>query len=391
MIIKKILEAGSTRCILYLDELDKSCAKHGSVNEITSILIHLTDPNMNTSFQDRFFQGINFPLDKVIIMTSYNDKNKIDPILLDRFIELDVKPYNIKDKTLIIKNYIIKELKETIGFPYDIEISDTDIQSIINDYTIEAGIRDIKRKFELIILSLNKLRLTNSLDKYLINNKIILDQELIEVFLDKSLKIEKKKINDLSMVGIVNGLYATSIGTGGITNIQIEKQFSIDNNFSLKLTGSQGSVMQESIQCAFTCAMNYLCNNHFTHDSITEYIKKHFLNGFHIHTPAGATSKDGPSAGCAFAVGFISIILDKPFNHTIAITGEIDLNGNITKIGGLEYKLVGAKDAGIQLVLIPLENKNDIEEIEKNYTELFNDNFKYIYINKLNDVIKYCF
>ena len=395
LIIKKILEAGSTRCILYLDELDKSCAKHSSTNEITSILIHLTDPNMNSSFQDRFFQGIDFPLDRLIIMTSYNDRTKVDPILLDRFIELDVKPYNIQDKISIIKNYIIKELKTIIGFPYDLNISDETIKQIINDYTIEAGVRDIKRKIELILLKLNKLYLTNQIDIFLDSSTktINLTQKLIDELIDSNNKIDKKKITDISLVGVVNGLYATNVGTGGITTIQIEPNFLLDSNFCLKLTGSQGDVMKESVQCAFTCAIRYLCTKteFNTIEKINSHIKQNFPNGFHIHTPAGATPKDGPSAGCAFSIGFISLILNKPFNNQIAITGEIDLNSNITKIGGLEYKLVGAKQAGVKIVLIPKENENDIKEIIKDYNELFNNNFKFVLISSLNDAIKYCF
>ena len=392
LIIKKILEAGSTRCILYLDELDKSCAKHGSTNEITSILIHLTDSNMNSTFQDRFFQGIDFPLDRVIIMTSYNDRSKIDPILLDRFIELDVKPYSIQDKILIIKNYIIKELANNIGIPYSIEISDLCIKQIINDYTIEAGVRDIKRKIELILLKLNKLYLTNKISKYIIENKIHITQEIIDEFIDNN-KIECKKIYDISFVGIVNGLYATSIGTGGITTIQIEPNYSLDSNFILKLTGSQGDIMKESIQCSFTCAIRYLYKNssYNTLEKINLHIKENFPNGFHIHTPSGATPKDGPSAGAAFSIGFISLILNKQFNNNVAMTGEIDLNSNITKIGGLEYKLVGAKQAGVKTVLIPKDNFNDIEQIKKDYYDLFDDNFKYIYISTLDDAIKYSF
>jgi len=393
LIIKKIIEAGSTRCILYLDELDKSCAKHGSTNEITSILIHLTDPNINSSFQDRFFQGIDFPLDRVIIMTSYNDKSKIDPILLDRFIELDVKPYNIQDKISIIKNYIIKELSTIIGFPYNLQMSNECVKKIINDYTIEAGVRDIKRKIELIILKLNKLHLTNQIDKYLdISKNIVLTQEIIDELIDSN-KIEKKNISETSIVGAVNGLYATNIGTGGITIIQIEPNYSLDSNFNLKLTGSQGDVMKESVQCAFTCAIRYLCKYTFlnTLQKINSHIKDNFPNGFHIHTPAGATPKDGPSAGCAFSIAFISIILNKPFNNNVAMTGEIDLNLNITKIGGLEYKLVGAKQAGVKIVLIPKDNSCDIDQIKKDYYDLFDDNFKYIYISTLDDAVKFSF
>jgi len=395
LIIKKILEAGSTRCILYLDELDKSCAKHGSTNEISSILIHLTDPNMNSSFQDRFFQGIDFPLDRLIIMTSYNDRSKVDPILLDRFIELNVKPYNIQDKISIVKNYVLNELKTIIGFPYHLEMDDSTIKDLINDYTVEAGVRDIKRKIELILLKLNKLRLTNSLDKYLSSDlkTIKLTPQMVDDLIDSTSKIVKKKIGLKSMIGVVNGLYATNVGTGGITTIQIETNYSLDTNFVLKLTGSQGDVMKESVQCAFTCAIRYICSNteFNTIELINAHIKKNFPNGFHIHTPAGATPKDGPSAGCAFSIAFISLILSKPFNHQIAMTGEIDLNSNVTKIGGLEYKLVGAKQAGITKVLVSKENEKDIEEIEKDYPDLFDTKFTYELITNLDDAVKYSF
>jgi ATP-dependent Lon protease len=395
LIIKKILEAGSTRCILYLDELDKSCAKHGSTNEISSILIHLTDPNMNSSFQDRFFQGIDFPLDRLIIMTSYNDRSKVDPILLDRFIELDVKPYNIQDKISIVKNYVLNELKTVIGFPYKLEMEDSIIKQLINDYTIEAGVRDIKRKIELILLKLNKLRLTNDLDRFLnsSDDTIILNSQLVDELIESTSKIVKKKIGLKPLVGVVNGLYATNVGTGGITTIQIEANYSVDSNFLLKLTGSQGDVMKESVQCAFTCAVRYICTNteYNTIELINSHIKKNFPNGFHIHTPAGATPKDGPSAGCAFAIAFISLILGKPFNNKVAMTGEIDLNSNVTKIGGLEYKLVGAKQAGVDTVLIPNENSVDLDEIIKDYPDMFDENFKYVLITNLNDAVKNCF
>ena len=390
LIIKKIIEAGSTRCILYLDELDKSCAKHGATNEITSILIHLTDPNINASFQDRFFQGIDFPLDRLIIMTSYNDKSKIDPILLDRFIELDVKPYNIKDKINIVKNYIIRELNKDIGLNMELVISDNSIKNIINDFTVEPGVRDIKRKIELIILKLNKLKLTNKLDNYIRDNKIILDEKLIELLIDNNDKIVKQKISNNNIVGLVNGLYATTMGTGGITFIQISKNFSIDNTFTLKCTGSNGSVMKESIQCAFTCAIKYIVTK-FPNINIQEHIKDKFANGFHIHTPEGATPKDGPSAGCAFTIAFLSIILDKPFNRHVAMTGEIDINFNVKKIGGLEYKLIGAQQAGITHVLIPKENEIDIVNIKSNFSNLFNKNFKYTFIETIDDVFKISF
>ena len=118
LIIKKMVEMGSSRCILYFDELDKACSKHGSINEITSILIHLTDPNMNKTFQDRFFQGIDFPLDKVIMIFSYNDSSKVDPILLDRLREINVEPYTLMDKLSICQEYTIPELVDNINMDW---------------------------------------------------------------------------------------------------------------------------------------------------------------------------------------------------------------------------------------------------------------------------------
>ena len=112
---KKMVEMSKSRCILYFDELDKACSKHGSMNEITSILIHLTDPNMNKNFQDRFFQGIDFPLNKVIFIFSYNDSKLIDPILLDRIKEIKINPYTLSDKLEICQNYVIPEIKKNIA------------------------------------------------------------------------------------------------------------------------------------------------------------------------------------------------------------------------------------------------------------------------------------
>jgi ATP-dependent Lon protease len=114
LIIKKMTEMGKSRCVLYFDELDKTCNKNGKINEITSILIHLTDPNMNKTFQDRFFQGIEFPLDKVIMIFSYNDSSLVDPILLDRLKEIKVSPYTLEDKLKTCIDSVINSLKESI-------------------------------------------------------------------------------------------------------------------------------------------------------------------------------------------------------------------------------------------------------------------------------------
>jgi ATP-dependent Lon protease len=382
IIVRKMSEIGKGRCILYFDELDKSCAKHGgSTNEISSILIHLTDPNMNKAFQDRFFQGIDFPLDNCIIMASFNDRKLVDPILLDRFIDIEVKPYSVYDKIEIVNKFMIPELIKSIGFKSKLIIEDEVLKRLIIDFTIEAGVRDIKRKVELIIMKLNK---DYMLSKYPDEIKLSYE-EIVKILDEKPMTITK--IHERPEIGIINGLYATSVGIGGIVPIQIKNNFSSDTSFAFKLTGSLGDVMKESIQCAFTVAVNYIKDNKLL-DDINKELKDNFTNGFHIHAPHCSTPKDGPSAGAVFTVGFLSVLLKKKIHNDVAMTGEVDLLGNITKIGGLNHKLIGAKMAGIKKVLISKENEEDLDDIKKDFKDLFDDSFKYKIVSKINEAVE---
>jgi len=387
MIIKKMCEASRGRCIMYFDELDKSCAKHGQVNEITSILIHLTDPNTNKAFQDRFFQGIDFPLDKVIFIASYNDSSKIDPILLDRIIELEVKPYNIEDKINILRDHIIPELKDNIGIKKNILINNDTMKKFIYDFTSEAGVRDLKHKMEQVMLNINKV---NLIQNNKIGNDIEITYDLVKKYLGEKNRNHRKMIPEENMIGYINGLYATSTGGGGITSIEM-CPLRIGESSQLILTGSMGDVMKESIKVAYTIACDYIEKNmsKYSISNLNEYIKQNFPSGFHVHAPEGATPKDGPSAGAAFTVGFVSVLLKKKADRTVAMTGEITLSGKVTKIGGLVYKLIGAKYAGVRKVLVPKENSVDLEDIIINHPNLFDNDFVYFYVETLTDVIKY--
>jgi endopeptidase La len=379
IIVKKMVEMGKDHCIIFFDELDKTSSKNGNSNEISNILIHLTDPNMNKSFQDRFFQGIDFPLDKVIMIFSYNDSEKIDPILLDRLTEIKIKAYTLEDKISIVRDFIIPE----INFNINLKIEDAIIEYIINNYTSEAGTRDIKRNIEKIFLSLN---LDVLIDKIQLDNYKLSIDEVNRILLKP--KFDNNKIHMNPEIGIINGLYATTTGDGGIIPIQIFDNY-IGNNFEIKLTGKQGDVMKESVNCALTCAMNYIENNKIKY-KIKDF-KKYFLDnfklGFHVHAPATATPKDGPSAGCAFTCAFISRILKKKIKNEIAMTGEIELTGKVTKIGGLNFKLIGAKKAGIKIIYIPKENKDDLEEFIEKYPLVINDDFKVFYVEYLDEII----
>lgn len=390
MIVKKMIEAGNQRCILYFDELDKATPKNGKVNEISSILIHLTDPNMNSAFQDRFFQGVDFPLSKVIFVFSYNDSSLIDPILLDRIKEIDIKPYTVKDKVNIVKNFILPEMKSNVGMSdIKIDFSDNLIEDLIECYTNEAGVRGIKRLFENLLLNLN-------LDKIYKRNLFKRKRKIIKIkksdiddYLEKP-SSDIQKIHDNAEVGIINGLYATSTGMGGIIPIQIFKNYSVDDEFDIKLTGKQGDVMKESVHCSYTAAMYYLSNNLDSFpliDNLDNYTKSLFKTGFHVHAPSTSTPKDGPSAGCAFTSAFISRISGRKIRNDIGMTGEIELTGKITKIGGLLYKLQGAKKSGIREVYIPKENESDLNEIVLKNKKLLDNNFKVSVVDNISEII----
>jgi ATP-dependent Lon protease len=210
-------------------------------------------------------------------------------------------------------------------------------------------------------------------------------EKIIEIL--KEPDINKRIINTNPEVGIINGLYATTNGDGGIITIQIypNTQHSKDK-YEVRLTGKQGEVMKESVLCSLTAAIEWLKQSKYK-DNMEQLMNTHVKNGFHVHTPDGATQKDGPSAGCAFTCAFISRILNRPIKNDIAMTGEIELTGKISKIGGLEFKLQGAKKAGVKHVYVPYENKHDIEEIKKKYVNLIDDNFNVFFVNHINEII----
>lgn len=391
MIIKKMVEMGKSRCILYFDELDKACSKHGKTNEITSVLIHLTDPNMNKSFQDRFFQGVDFPLDKVIMIFSYNDSSLVDPILLDRIEEIEISPYSTNEKIEIVQNFMLPELLNNIGLSdSNIVIKKEMIEFIIENYTQEPGVRDIKRKLEEILLNINLDRLYGRGLFKTVKKTINITERFIVDILKEPLD-DISKVHSIPQIGVINGMYATNMGNGGIVPIQIFKNISTDNSFDFKFTGKQGSVMKESIKCSYTTSIQYLERNMEKYpelgSDIEQYLKDNFMSGFHIHTPSTSTPKDGPSAGCAFTCAFISRILKKEIKNDIAMTGEIELTGKITKIGGLDFKLIGSKKAGVKHVFVPLENKKDLDGIIKKYPKLINKDFVVETVDHIDEII----
>ena len=355
-IVDILMETKCMNPIIYIDEVDNvSNTEHG--REIIGILTHLTDFSQNHEFQDKYFSGIKFDLSKVLFVFSYNDSHAIDRILRDRITEINVKALTMVEKIHVVQNYSLPEILDTVGYKSeDITINKDVIKYIIQNYTNEAGVRKLREKLFEIIREINLKKIT---DDNIVLPYEVTEEFVKELFSDKP-KVNVKKIAKEPQVGFVNGLYATVTGTGGLTIVECVKTPS-DRKLSLELTGQQGDVMKESMMCAKTLAWNLIPKT--IKKEINEEFESYGNFGLHIHCPEAATPKDGPSAGITITTAIVSRLCNIKIKNDIAMTGEIDLHGNVHPIGGLEAKLEGAKRAGVRLCLIPKDNEEDYEKI----------------------------
>ena len=386
-----------TKCsnpIIYMDELDKVSNTHKG-QEIINELIHMTDPSQNTHFQDRYFGNIDIDLSHVTWVFSYNDASQINYVLRDRITEIQTSGFTLPDKLKIAENFLIPSVCKEIGMP-PVSLSNDIVKYMIEGYTYEGGVRKIKELIFDICRSLNKddlcgavniskRRKTTTKGSYSRYN-VTMDE--IQRYLEHKRHIQKEKIHNHPMIGRINGLYASSmIDMGGI--IAIETQFvPSDNVYGLSLTGNLGKVMKESGTVAKTLAWESLDK---PLRSQWELRWKSIKESVHIHCPEGAVNKDGPSAGTALTIAILSLLSNTKIKNNIAITGEINLSGDVLAIGGLRSKLYGAKSAGCSLALFPKDNQVDYDKIEKECTDLFDDSFRAISVATLSDVIPHVF
>ena len=212
-------------------------------------------------------------------------------------------------------------------------------------------------------------------------------KDYIKILFENKPKVRIKKIANKPEIGLVNGLYATTSGIGGITIIQAIK-YPSEKMLELNLTGKQGDVMKESVNYAVKIAYGLLDKELQDKIISDSHDKKSF--GIHVHTPEAAVPKDGPSAGAAMTLAIYSLLTGKKVNNKVALTGEIDLCKNVTAIGGVYAKLTGAKRAGITKALIPKENMEDLERIRRDGTSPEDENFKVYPIEHIDDVLEHC-
>jgi ATP-dependent Lon protease len=383
-IVDILMEAKCMNPIIYIDELDKvSKTEHGK--EIIGILTHMTDSTQNDEFTDKYFGGIKFDLSRVLFIFSYNDPDLIDPILRDRIHIIRFSPLKQKDKHQVCNLHLIPEIVKTVGLSKsDIIIPQEIIDFIIDHYTREGGVRRLKEKLFEICRDLNIRHMVDPLT-YTFPYTVTIDFLKNDLFIKHPI-ISPKLILNTPRIGLTNGMYASALGVGGITIIEC---FIVPKTsfMSLELTGHQGNVMKESMSVAKTVAWNLLTK--LTKNELYEESKTNSF-GLHLHCPDGGTPKDGPSAGAAITVSIVSCLLKIPVNNLVSMTGEIDLNGQVCQIGGLETKIRGAKKAGVQKVLVPKSNEHDITYILKNDPP-FDDSFEFVYVENIWDVLPHVF
>lgn len=366
-IVQILIDKKCMNPIIFIDEVDKiSRTENGK--EIIGILTHLLDPAQNDCFQDKYFNGIDLDLSKALFILSYNDASAIDRILLDRVHRIQFKNLSVDEKLVICNKHILPEIYKKMGLENMIHFDDVVLKFIIEEYTHEAGVRKLKEILFEIIGEIN-LDILKGTDNIFTKSEdfpihITVDNVKHKYFKDKR-EIIVRKVFNKSKVGFVNGMYATIIGSGG--TLPIHAMFYPSTKFmELKLTGLQQEVMRESMHISLTVAWNLT--------PIERQIRVRELYnddknrcGINVHTGDGGIQKDGPSAGCAITCVLYSLLNDLPIKSEFGITGEIQLSGEVTAIGGLDSKILGSLKAGVKSFIYPHENKKDFDEFYEKY------------------------
>ena len=364
-IVQIIIDKKCMNPIIFIDEVDKiSRTENGK--EIVGILTHLLDPAQNDCFQDKYFTGIDLDLSKALFILSYNDASAIDKILLDRVHRIKFESLSLEDKLIISKTHILPEVYKKMGLEDMIKFDDEVLKFIIDEYTCESGVRKLKEILFEIVGEINLDVLKNNNKEYDFPILITISDIKNKYFKDKR-EVIIRKVPDTNLVGYANGMYATSLGNGGTLPIHA-KFFPSEQFLELKLTGLQQDVMKESMHVALTVAWN------LTPETKKQALRKlydgeHNKCGINIHPGDGSVQKDGPSAGGIITLVLYSLLNDLPIKAKFAMTGEIQMSGDITAIGGLNHKILGSLKAGVKEFIYPKENKKDFDDFYEKYKD----------------------
>lgn len=363
-IINAMKQAGTMNPLIVLDEIDKLASDYKG--DPTSALLEVLDSEQNNTFTDHYID-LPFDLSDVMFVTTANDYSTIPAPLRDRMEVIELQSYTLVEKINIAKKYLIpKQLKNCGLNAKDFKFTPKAVEMIINNYTKEAGVRNLERTIASVMRKSVYKKLTEDIEKITISNKDL------EELLGPAKYSDSEKSNK-DEVGYVNGLAWTSVG-GELLPIEIAV---MQGTGKIELTGSLGDVMKESAKTAVTCIRSHA-------DELNIDPMFYSTKDIHIHAPEGAVPKDGPSAGITMATALYSALSNKKVRHDVAMTGEITLRGKVLPIGGLNEKSMAAYKNGVKTVIIPKENSRDLAEID----EEVKNNVTFIPVSDIKEVLK---
>jgi ATP-dependent Lon protease len=363
-ILQNLKKAQSSNPVFILDEIDK--VKSDFRGDPSSALLEVLDPEQNNTFGDNYLE-VEYDLSKVLFIATANSLDTIHPALRDRMEVIEVTGYTLEEKVEIAAKHLVpKQLKEHGIKPSKVKIPKTAIAKVINGYTRESGVRNLERKIGTLVRSIAKsIAMEEGFDK------VVSEQVVKKVLGAEIFDEELYQGNDIA--GVVTGLAWTQVG-GEI--LFVESSLSKGKG-TLTISGQLGDVMKESAMAA----LSYLKSNAETLGLDHRVFQQYDL---HIHVPAGAVPKDGPSAGITMLTSLASIYTQRKIKAKLAMTGEITLRGKVLPVGGIKEKILAAKRSGIKEVVLSAKNKRDIDEIEKHYLKGLN----FHYVSTVDEVLK---
>jgi ATP-dependent Lon protease len=341
-ILQGMRQAGTKNPVFLLDEVDKLGVSFQG--DPASALLEVLDPAQNDSFTDHYL-NVPFDLSEVLFVATANFVQSIPGPLLDRLEVIEFSGYTEREKTLIARNYLLPRQLSENGLGTDqLEVTDAALAEIISSYTREAGVRQLERELGKLGRKVARRIAAGEIEKAAV------DAADVAPILGRK-KIQPEKIVHEDQVGVATGMYYTPAG-GDIMFIEAAL---MRGKGEVLLTGQLGDVMKESARAAWTFARS--------HAALLGIDDTSFERDLHIHVPAGAIPKDGPSAGVAMASALVSALSKRPCRRDVAMTGEVTLSGRVLPIGGVKEKLLGAVRAGIRTVVLPKENVPDLEDL----------------------------
>lgn len=372
-IMEAMKRSGSSNPVMVLDEVDKLAKDYGG--DPASALLEVLDPEQNSTFTDHYM-NVPYDLSNVLFVCTANSTDTIPEPLLNRMEVISFPGYTAVEKFHIAKKHLIPKAMDTMGIKKKmLKITDGALREIIDEYTMESGVRDLKKSIETLCrtaaveLVKNSSRQNDSADGTAADITISVTKgNLTEYLGRKQLRSEQKLSSRIP--GVVTGLAWTRAG-GAILFIETKLT---KGKGQLLITGQLGDVMKESVQIALTLVRSL-------YPKESRILEDHDL---HIHVPAGAVPKDGPSAGITLTTALASLITGKAVDTDCAMTGEVSLRGGVMPIGGLPEKLMAAQRAGIKKVYIPIDNTEDLEDV----ADEVKDKLKIIPVKKVSDVLK---